>query len=78
MKFADAYLFRTPDGSTVEARMRFNVPGGQREAPFPAGKEAPANAVSGTWNPETLTLSVLLDDASTQDLTLTPAEIAAI
>lgn len=70
MRFNHAYLFAAAD-----ARLVYDVSGGQIERPMPAGKAAPADAVSADWDAETLTLTCHLEGGDTAAITLTAQEI---
>lgn len=77
MEFSHAHLLinETPEGTVKQARLVYNVSGGQSVRAFPAGKEAPANAIAAEWDSETLTLTCTLEDGSTHAITLTEQDI---
>lgn len=77
MDFSHAYLLinDTPEGAVKQARLVYNVSGGQSVRAFPVGKEAPAEAIAAEWDAETLTLTCTLEDGETHAITLTEADI---
>lgn len=70
MTFDHAYLYAGGD-----ARLVYNVSGGQVEHPMPAGKEAPSSAVSAEWDGAILTMTYTLEDGDTLPVTLTSEQI---
>lgn len=70
MIFSHAYLF-APGG----ARLVYTVAGGCAERAFPAGKQAPEDAISAEWDADSLTLTLALEDGGTTAITLTAEDI---
>lgn len=79
MDFSHAYLLinETPEGTVKQARLVYDVSGGQSVRAFPVGKEVPTDAVAAEWDAETLTLTCTLEGGETHAITLTEADIEA-
>lgn len=67
MTFSHAYLYAGGD-----ARLVYNVSGGQTERAFPAAVDT---AIDGEWDAETLTMHLTLEGGLSDDITLTEQDI---